>query len=88
MYYSSKKTTKIQINQQQELVGYVAPLARQKKSSSSTVAVVAPLSERKDDFTLTVCYAIHTITFSNYFISETSSDPFYELVRGYEPCDE
>ena len=78
--------TKIEILQQQEL-GYVAPLAWKKKSISSTVTIVPPVCERKDVIARAVRYAKHIITSSNYFISETSADPIYELARNYEPSE-
>ena len=42
-------------------------------------------SDRRDIVAQAVWYAKLMITSSNFFISETSSDPMYELPKNYKP---
>ena len=89
VYNLSNFISKIKIHQQQEL-GYVACLSERKNVTSSkpTRNVTIETSDRTDIVARATRYAKHTITSSNYFIAETSSDPMNDLARTYEPLDD
>ena len=85
VYQSTNLISKIQIHQQQEL-GFVACLAQRKKvATAPSRNVTIKTSDRRDIVARAVRYAKLTITSSNFFISETSSDPMYELAKNYKP---
>ena len=47
------------------------------------------VSDRKDIIAQSIhYYTKHTITASNYFVTDTSSDPMYQLANDYEPSGE
>ena len=85
VYQPTNLISKIQIHQQQEL-GFVACLAERKKvATASSRNVTIKTCDRRDIVARAVRYAKLTITSSNFFISETSSDPMYELAKNYKP---
>ena len=78
--------SKIKKYKQQEL-GYVASLVERKKNSTnpSRRNVSIQINDRRDIVVRSIRYASVIITSSNYFLSESSSDPMYELAQNHKP---
>ena len=89
VYNESNFMSKIKVYKQQEL-GYVAPLADRKKNTTnpSSRNVSIQITDRRDIVARSIRYAKATITSSNYFLSESSSDPMYEFAQNYKPTED